>query len=269
MIDQSLHNQLRERFNPDGSDLRKLQLRLLDMLKYIDSVCRKNNIHYWISSGTALGAVRHGGFIPWDDDADIELLKPDYKRLIEALKRDNHPRYKLQEASTDVEYTGIVAKLRDSQSKVAEEIPGEKHLTYQGVFVDLFCIEPSISPKLNTLSHWMQLVFLYHASRIKHKFLRRSILRLNRFWLTKLIFPIMSSLGRLGEKERLRHVIGSGFPAKRSASDVKEIVYVDFEDTKLPVPHNYDSYLSGLFGNYMKIPSPDNIHIHLKKIEGL
>lgn len=269
MIDQSLHNQLRERFNPDGSDIRKLQLRLLDMLKYIDSVCRKNNIHYWISSGTALGAVRHGGFIPWDDDADIELLKPDYKKLIDALKRDNHPRYKLQDSSTDVEYTGIVAKLRDSKSKVAEEIPGEKHLTHQGVFIDLFCIEPSISPKLNTFSHRMQLLFLYHVSRIENKSIRRSILRFNRFWLTKLMFPTLSLLGRLGGKERLRHVIGSGFSAKRLACDVNKTVYADFEDTKLPVPHNYDSYLSILFGNYMEIPSPDSIHVHLKKIEGI
>lgn len=269
MIDQFLHNQLRQRFNPDGSDLRKLQLRLLDMLNYIDSVCRKNNIHYWISSGTALGAIRHGGFIPWDDDADIELLKPDYKRLIEALKRDNHPRYKLQDSSTDVEYTGIVAKLRDSKSKVAEEVPGEKYLTHQGVFIDLFCIEPSISPKLSTLSHWMQLLFLYHASRIKNKFIRRSILRFNRFWLTKLIFPILSSLGRLGGKERLRHVIGTGYPAKRYLSDVRDIVYVEFENTKLPVPRNYDNYLCMLFGIYMKIPSANDINVHLKNIEVL
>ena len=68
MITDTLQNELRERYNPDGSILRKQQLRMLEMLQYIDFVCKKHNIRYWLCSGTLLGAVRHGGFIPWDDD---------------------------------------------------------------------------------------------------------------------------------------------------------------------------------------------------------
>ena len=71
MIDQEIQAKLREKFNPDGSMLRKQQLRMLEILLYIDKVCKENNINYWLSSGTLLGAVRHGGFIPWDDDLDI------------------------------------------------------------------------------------------------------------------------------------------------------------------------------------------------------
>ena len=74
MITDTLQNELRERYNPNGSTLRKQQLRMLEMLQYIDSVCKKHNIRYWLCSGTLLGAVRHGGFIPWDDDVDIEML---------------------------------------------------------------------------------------------------------------------------------------------------------------------------------------------------
>ena len=74
--------ELRERFNPDGSSLRNHQLRMLEMLKYIDGVCKKHNISYWLSSGTLLGAVRHGGFIPWDDDLDIDASE----RLFEACE---------------------------------------------------------------------------------------------------------------------------------------------------------------------------------------
>ena len=74
MITDTLQNELRERYNPDGSILRKQQLRMLEMLQYIDFVCKKHNIRYWLCSGTLLGAVRHGGFIPWDDDVDIEML---------------------------------------------------------------------------------------------------------------------------------------------------------------------------------------------------
>lgn len=87
MITDTLQNELRERYNPDGSILRKQQLRMLEMLQYIDFVCKKHNIRYWLCSGTLLGAVRHGGFIPWDDDVDIEMLREDYKRLVRILKR--------------------------------------------------------------------------------------------------------------------------------------------------------------------------------------
>ena len=61
MIDPELQAELRQRFNPDGSELRKMQLRMLEMLKYIDRICRENDIKYWLSSGTCLDAVRHGG----------------------------------------------------------------------------------------------------------------------------------------------------------------------------------------------------------------
>ena len=72
------HQALRQRFNPDGSQLRKHQLRMLEILVVIDKICRKHQIPYWLSSGTLIGAVRHNGFIPWDDDLDIEMMRNDY-----------------------------------------------------------------------------------------------------------------------------------------------------------------------------------------------
>ena len=101
MMDCKTQKELRETYNPDGSLLRKHQLKMLEMLKYIDQVCRKHAIDYWLCSGTLLGAVRHGGFIPWDDDVDIEMRKEDYQRLIEILKRDIKAGYALQIHETD------------------------------------------------------------------------------------------------------------------------------------------------------------------------
>lgn len=264
MIDPETQQTLRQRFNPDGSQLRLLQLRLLDMLKYIDKVCRENNIHYWISSGTALGAVRHGGFIPWDDDADIELLKPDYKKLIKVLKANPDKRYVLQDHSTDIEYSGVVGKLRDTQSTVLEYTPGEEYYTHKGVFIDLFCIEPSNSPKLNRISHIIQVLGLYYVGRIRYRFIRHSLMRFNRMWICGLLFPALSLIGRIGNKERLRHVIGSGFPAPRRYSEVCQSIYVDFEDTKLPVPYKVHEYLTRMFGDYNKLPEIDKIRTHIK-----
>ena len=88
MIDKQTQEELRARYNPDGSDLRRLQLHMLDLLVEFDRICRKNDIDYWLEYGTLIGAARHGGFIPWDDDLDVTLLKKDRKKLIEALRKD-------------------------------------------------------------------------------------------------------------------------------------------------------------------------------------
>lgn len=82
-------------FNKEGTILRKHQLRMLDMLSYIDTICRENNIKYWLAGGTLLGAVRHQGFIPWDDDVDIELFKEDFDRLLTLLSADSGSGYSL------------------------------------------------------------------------------------------------------------------------------------------------------------------------------
>ena len=79
---------LRERFNPEGSILRRQQLRMLELLDAVDCICKKHNIPYWLSSGTLIGAARHNGFIPWDDDLDIEILRSDYLRLIKILPQE-------------------------------------------------------------------------------------------------------------------------------------------------------------------------------------
>lgn len=103
MIDADIQADLRRRFNPDGSLLRRHQLKLLDMLRFIDEVCRNNDIPYWLSSGTLIGVMRHGGFIPWDDDVDVEMLAVDFPRFKEAVERIADPRYVLQ--TTSVTYS--------------------------------------------------------------------------------------------------------------------------------------------------------------------
>ena len=78
MIPRDIQEQFKKQYNPEGSILRRAQYRMLEMLSFIDDVCVKNNIKYWIDSGTLLGARRHGGFIPWDDDVDICMPREDY-----------------------------------------------------------------------------------------------------------------------------------------------------------------------------------------------
>ena len=90
-----MDSELRKRFNPDGSLLRRQQLRMLELLEVIDVICRKHQIPYWLSSGTLIGAARHKGFIPWDDDMDICMKRPDYNRFLQIADQIMPEGYKL------------------------------------------------------------------------------------------------------------------------------------------------------------------------------
>ena len=80
---------LRQRFNPDGSLLRRQQMRMLEILLEVDKICKKHHIEYWLSSGTLIGAIRHKGFIPWDDDIDINITRENYNKLKTCILRDD------------------------------------------------------------------------------------------------------------------------------------------------------------------------------------
>ena len=98
MHDSPTFNQeeLRARFNPDGSPLRRQQMVMLEMAKLLDRICKKHDIPYFLYAGSLLGAIRHDGFIPWDDDFDVALLRKDYKRLMKILPDELPPGIVLQ-----------------------------------------------------------------------------------------------------------------------------------------------------------------------------
>ena len=129
---------LREKFNPDGSQLRKQQMRMLEILKEVDRICKKHHIQYWLSSGTLLGAARHKGFIPWDDDLDIEMLLPDYRRLMKILPEELPDNLALQNVKTDPNYFFFYAKVRDRNSFLAESNHYDRVWKERGIYIDIF-----------------------------------------------------------------------------------------------------------------------------------
>lgn len=122
-------------------DLRKLQLIELEMLLEVDRICRENNIQYSLASGTLLGAVRHEGFIPWDDDLDVQMKRKEYEKFCRICKKKlNHEKYFLQTYETDKEYRWGYSKLRRKNTEYIRK--GQEAIKcFSGVSIDIFIID--------------------------------------------------------------------------------------------------------------------------------
>lgn len=263
MITDTLQKELRERYNPDGSILRRHQLRMLEMLQFIDTVCKKHGIRYWLCSGTLLGAVRHGGFIPWDDDVDIEMLKEDYDKFVKAMLSEKSEKYVLQDHVTDAAYFFPYGKLRDLHSCLKEVHSVDSCYKYKGVFIDIFVLEPSSSLFLAKISK----TILFRTQRI---LTRPDIV--GKMWyafLNKILFPVFSCISLICANGQLRQVHGSYFLRPRYMDDIFPLGKLDFEGKSFSIPSNYDHYLKVLYGNYMNLPALDKITMHVTKVDFL
>lgn len=268
MIDSVEQEKLRARFNPDGSLLRRHQLRMLEMLKYIDAVCRKHDIKYWLCSGTLLGAVRHGGFIPWDDDVDIEMLKEDYKKFVKVMKKEPQTDYVLQTHETDSGYFYPFAKLRDLHSYIKENHESDLYYKYKGCYIDIFIMEPSSSFIVHKLSTMIQAGFIIRPNLlVKNRYFRKIYFPIALFLVNNFLFAILSGISKIAAHGQLRHSLGTKFFKARNVADIFPLTTVRFEDSMFFVPQNTDAYLRKIYGDYMTLPDLEKIKIHTDTVE--
>ena len=123
----------------DPETLRKAQLIMLDMLIGFDAICKKHQLQYWLDSGTLLGAVRHQGFIPWDDDIDLSMPVEDYNKFLKIAKSELSSEIFLQTSQADKNFKFDYIKLRSNKASIVEFHEKDKQIKYhQGVFVDVF-----------------------------------------------------------------------------------------------------------------------------------
>ena len=246
-------------YNPEGSLLRKDQKELLRMLEVFDAICKEHNIQWWLCSGTLLGAARHQGFIPWDDDLDISLLKEDYIRLERILCKMNSEEFVFHCMKSDPDYVYWFGKFRKKQGCIQSVNKRNALYKWKGIGFDIFTIEKtsSLSAKLAFLSYDM---LQRHSIKIKNDLIRKPIIRLIEYWHRYIIFPILHLIGLFNPSNEYHYSLGIGWPnCTLDINDIFPLSTIDFEGKQMPAPRNVDNYLTKLYGDWRKIPSEEEI----------
>lgn len=262
--------------------LAKLQRTELEILEAIDEFCSKYHISWFMDSGTVLGAARHQGFIPWDDDIDIGMLRADYDRFIELAETGFVEGFSLHTARNTPGFAGMFAKIYKDGTRFLTAETMEAGCE-QGIFVDIFpydqlAVDKRVRLKqIANAKRWQSLSYLYHAKSITvphggalgacERFACRLAHSIVRFCTNPQSIACHYTASILHEtSNELSDVLISfpwpnvtGFPREMLVPTTKLI----FEGKEFPAPGKWEAYLETMYGNWKTLPPEENRRTHL------
>ena len=224
----------------DQQTLRRLQLTQLEIMKVVDRLCRENEIPYSLYGGTLLGAVRHKGFIPWDDDLDICMLREDYDRFISVWQSQDIKDYLLENIDTNSSFTQSFTKIRKRNTVFMQ--PFETNVDYHtGIFIDIFPLDRVPEGKWRRKMQMLNACFYQLYVREYPDCTRFFFKRYARYNGDKTLgcadFSIVRTMKNLLPFDILNST-----------------VFLPFEDTELMAFKDWDTSLRLSYGDYMQLP---------------
>ena len=253
------------KYNPEGSLLRNTQMRMLHILQEVDLICRRHQIDYFLDGGSLLGAIRHKGFIPWDDDLDITIMAKDYKLLRSVLIAELPDDLVYQDATIDKNLPTLFGKVRDRNSYYEEDITAK--LQEKGIFIDIFPKEYIFSfkwkKKVDYLyGHCFRSIHNYFGKRDKLKSYFVFPLAWLLVWGTRIVTRMIPKSHRL-----IANIYGQWSYKALAKSDIFPTQDIIFEGFVTRGPAHPEAVLKAYFGDYMQIPPKDKRPQHAGKIE--
>ncbi|MBN1981575.1 MAG: LicD family protein [Chitinivibrionales bacterium] len=245
--------------------LRQVQLVQLRLLEVFAWICRKGSLNYWLDFGTLLGAARHQGFIPWDDDVDVSMVREDFNTFLEIAPRLLPHDIFLQTMQTDPAFDlySVGLKLRDKYSTMIEEPAANYH---QGIFLDVFPYDKTPGNKL----------LRYLQRRLYRILITGHELKLKKNWLDNRFYRklLLQRLYRVLDKNRAARMILDLYRLDKNHfyrpmlewkwyehyfthEQLFPLSIIQFEGLPMQCPRDVDSYLRVLFGDYAELPPPE------------
>lgn len=247
------------RYNPEGSLLRRDQKELLRILKFVAGVCEEHHLQWWLDSGTLLGAARHKGFIPWDDDIDIALMRDDYLKLEKILCEMNSEEFVFHCIKTDPDYVNTFGKFRKKSGCVKVKSKRYDYYRWAGVGIDVFAIE-KINYPAACLGRFIYKLFINPTVHIRNTSVRHAFISFGQFVCFRLVFPFLRMVGKINPKGEYHYALGIGWTrAMYSINTLLPVSEVEFEGERMPAPNDVNGYLGILYGDWEKLPSEEQI----------
>ncbi len=254
-------NEITRQSELNSATLFQHQAAMLELLKILDEICKKLNIPYMLFAGSMLGAVRHKGFIPWDDDVDVVMLRKDYEYFLKTASEEiDKERYFIQ-AEHSEHWPMYFSKLRMNNTTCLEKYHPKDSLIHQGVYIDIFPCDNA-----SDISFVRKIQFLCSKIVIANSLEKRgydtnSICKKLLLLFSK-IAPVnlLNKIAKSCNKNSTKYVhtfFGGSSKYNKSIYPrewFKNIIYADFENNKFPVSASFDEFLTLLYGDYMTLP---------------
>ena len=267
----------------DEETLKKLQKVELEILQDFADLCEKYKIDYFGCGGTCIGVMRHGGYIPWDDDIDIAMARKDYEKFLKAAKKEYPGKYRIVNARTEKNYPLTTTRWVLNGTKFKEDCLKDVDIDL-GIFLDLFCFDNAADDSKEMKKQgwiswfWSKLLILRFipdpvlyfdgfkktlalaCCRLAHFFLK--VFRVSPRFLYRKAEHAAGKYYRQDTKKMAYFFDPTPFTSVVDKEEIYPTVKMDYNGVTIRFPKNTDAYLSKRYGDYMKLPPEDKRHNH-------